>query len=304
MRKGIVASIICLCSLTLTAQKAVVQGIVTNSDKEPIPYVNVFETNGLGTTTNENGFYQLELTISSPIELHFTHISYKDVIINLDLFANTMNEIHPVMSAKTAHIGEVVVRGNRSETIRGVTVLSPKTIRNITGANAGVENLLLSLPGVNSNNELSTQYAVRGGNYDENLVYVNGIEVYRPTLIRSGQQEGLSFLNPDLIQKVSFKAGGFEANYGDKLSSVLDISYKTPTTSETSLEASLLGGSLSYGTPTKNGSIILGARYRDNQLLVNQKETTVQYQPSFADVQSFITYQKTEAWKFQFLGSI
>ena len=155
------------------------------------------------------------------------------------------------MNTKTEQIGEVIVQGNRSATVRGVTVLSPKTIRNIAGANAGVENLLLSLPGVNSNNELSTQYAVRGGNYDENLVYLNGIEVYRPTLIRAGQQEGLSFLNPDLIQNVVFKAGGFEASYGDKLSSVLDITYKTPTQTETSIDISLLGGSISYGT-TKN----------------------------------------------------
>ena len=114
------------------------------------------------------------------------------------------------MNTKRAQMGEVVVMGNQSTKISGVTVLSPETIRSIPGANAGVENLLLSLPGVNSNNELSTQYAVRGGNYDENLVYVNGIEVYRPTLIRAGQQEGLSFLNPDLIQQVSFKAGALK----------------------------------------------------------------------------------------------
>ena len=177
------------------------------------------------------------------------------------------------MNTKTEQIGEVVVRGNRAAMVRGVTLLSPEAIRTVTGANAGVENLLLSLPGVNSNNELSTQYAVRGGNYDENLVYVNGIEVYRPTLIRAGQQEGLSFLNPDLIQNVTFKAGGFEANYGDKLSSVLDINYKIPTQTEARVEASLLGGSISYGTKKNNWSAIAGVRYRDNQLLVNQKET-------------------------------
>ena len=292
-----------LSPFVLIAQTATVQGVVTNEDKAPIPFVTITTNAGKGTTTNENGFYQINVTPSKKLTLTFSHISHENITLTLTLKPNTTTELHPVMSTKTAQIGEVVVQANRSARVQGVTVLSPKTIRAITGANPGVENLLLSLPGVNSNNELSTQYAVRGGNYDENLVYVNGIEVYRPTLIRAGQQEGLSFLNPDLIQNVSFKAGGFEAVHGDKLSSVLDITYKTPTASETSIEASLLGGSLSYGTAAKNWSAVVGARYRDNQLLVNQKETTAQYQPSFADVQTFITYQKKDAWKFQFLGS-
>ncbi len=293
-----------LYSMGIFAQNATIQGVVTNANKQPIPFVTITTNVGLGTTTNENGFYQLVIPSNKQVEIKFSHISHKNVSVFINMEPDTFNELHPVMNTKTEQIGEVVVQGNRSATVRGVTVLSPKTIRNITGANAGVENLLLSLPGVNSNNELSTQYAVRGGNYDENLVYVNGIEVYRPTLIRAGQQEGLSFLNPDLIQKVVFKAGGFEASYGDKLSSVLDITYKTPTQTETSIDASLLGGSISYSTAKENWSAIVGARYRDNQLLVNQKETSAQYQPSFADIQTFITFQKKEAWKFQFLGSI
>lgn len=304
MKKHIVASLIWLSSLGLYAQNATIQGVVTNNNQQPISFVSITTNLGMGTTTNENGFFQLDVQSDQLIKLTFSHITHKNVTISLSLNSNTSYELHPVMNPKTEQMGEVIVQGNRSATVRGVTVLSPKTIRTITGANAGVENLLLSLPGVNSNNELSTQYAVRGGNYDENLVYVNGIEVYRPTLIRAGQQEGLSFLNSDLIQNVSFKAGGFEAKYGDKLSSVLDINYKTPNQTQTSVEASLLGGSISYGMAKKNWSAIAGARYRDNQLLVNQKETKAQYQPSFADVQTFITYQKKEAWKFQFLGSI
>jgi len=304
MKKRIVASLIWLSSLGLYAQNATIQGVVTNNNQQPISFVSITTNLGMGTTTNENGFFQLDVQADQLIKLTFSHIAHKNVNISLSLNSNTSYELHPVMNPKTEQMGEVIVQGNRSATVRGVTVLSPKTIRTITGANAGVENLLLSLPGVNSNNELSTQYAVRGGNYDENLVYVNGIEVYRPTLIRAGQQEGLSFLNPDLIQNVSFKAGGFEAKYGDKLSSVLDINYKTPSQTQTSVEASLLGGSISYGMAKKNWSAIAGARYRDNQLLVNQKETKAQYQPSFADVQTFITYQKKEAWKYQFLGSI
>lgn len=291
-------------SFMLSAQNATLQGVVTNEKKTPIAFVSITTSSGKGTTTNENGFYQLSVIPSEDLKIVFSHISHKNVTLSLDLKPNTSTEIHPVMNTKTAQIGEVVVQGNRSATARGITVLSPKTIRAISGANAGVENLLMSLPGVNSNNELSTQYAVRGGNYDENLVYVNGIEVYRPTLIRAGQQEGLSFLNPNLIQHVNFKAGGFEASYGDKLSSVLDITYKTPTTSETSVDASLLGGSLTYGTAKQNWSAIIGARYRDNQLLVNQKETDAQFQPAFADLQTFFTYTKNQVWKFQFLGAI
>ena len=304
MKKCIGALLFWFSSLGIVAQNATVHGIVTNSNQESIPFVTITTNFGLGTTTNENGFFQLDVPEGKQIELTLSHIGHKKITLSLSLKPNTSTELHPVMNTKIEQIGEVVIQGNRSARVRGVTVLSPKAIRTITGANAGVENLLLSLPGVNSNNELSTQYAVRGGNYDENLVYVNGIEVYRPTLIRAGQQEGLSFLNPDLIQNVTFKAGGFEARYGDKLSSVLDISYKTPTQTETSIEASLLGGSISYGTAKKNWSAIAGVRYRDNQLLVNQKETSAQYQPAFADAQTFITYQKQEAWKFQFLGSI
>src|SRR5699024_3024898 len=137
--------------------------------------------------------------------------------------------------------------------VEGITSISPNVVRKIPGANAGVENLLKTLPGVSSNNELSTQYTVRGGNYDENLVYVNGIEVYRPQLIRSGQQEGLSFVNPDLVRNVDVSAGGFQAKYGDKLSSVLDIEYKRPVDFEASLDLSLLGGSASVGGASKNG---------------------------------------------------
>ena len=288
----------------MLGQNTTIQGIITNDSQEPIPYVTVSLNTGFGTTTNENGFYQLNIPVKKKLVISFSHIAHEKVIVAINPQPNTVQELHPVMNSKRAQIGEVVVMGNQSTKISGVTVLSAEKVRSIPGANAGVENLLLSLPGVNSNNELSTQYAVRGGNYDENLVYVNGIEVYRPTLIRAGQQEGLSFLNPDLIQQVSFKAGGFEARYGDKLSSVLDITYKTPTKKELSLDASLLGGGISYGYTKDKWSAIIGARYRDNQLLVNQKETSAQYQPSFTDLQSFITYQKSEKLKFQFLGSI
>ncbi len=189
---------------------------------------------------------------------------------------------------------------------RELLTIEPETIKKIPGANAGIENILKTLPGVNSNNELSTQYAVRGGNYDENLVYVNEVEVYRPFLIRSGQQEGLSFTNTDLVQNVDFSAGGFQAKFGDKLSSVLDITYRKPTQFGAAFEASFLGGSAAVDLVSKNKkwSAVTGVRYRNNSLLVNSQDTETNYTPTFADIQTNINYDISEKWQMSFLGNI
>ena len=205
----------------------------------------------------------------------------RNSVVKLQLKPGEIYELNPVIKESEEQIAEVIVQANNQRVVKGMTALTPETIRSISGANAGVENLLISLPGVNSNNELSTQYAVRGGNYDENLVYVNEIEVYRPQLIRSGQQEGLSFLNPDMIQKVQFSAGGFGASYGDKLSSVLDINYKSFSKNQTLLSLSRLGGNLSWSQGKEKWSVITGFRYRDNSLLVDQKETVTNFSPSW-----------------------
>ena len=153
-----------------------------------------------------------------------------------------------------------------------------------------------------SNNELSTTYAVRGGNYDENLVYVNEIEVYRPFLVRSGQQEGLSFTNTDLVENVDFYAGGFQAKYGDKLASVLDISYRNPKTFKAGLEASLLGGSIFAEGVSANQkwSNVTGVRYRNNSLLVKSQETQTNYHPSFLDIQSLFNFRPSTKWNWSF----
>lgn len=176
----------------------------------------------------------------------------------------------------------------------------------MVGVNAGVENVLTSLPGVSSYDELSTQYVVRGGNYDENLVYVNEIEVYRPFLIRSGQQEGLSFVNSDLTSSVDFSAGGFQAKYGDKLSSVLDITYRRPTGFEASGDFSLLGASVSVGGKSRTGRLtgIVGLRYRDNSLVVKAKETETNFRPRFADAQTYLNYKVSNKFELGFLGNL
>jgi len=200
----------------------------------------------------------------------------------------------------------VIITGRERKAVEGITILDPETIRLTPSANPGVEGLLKTLPGVSSNNELSTQYSVRGGNFDENLVYVNEIEVYRPFLIRSGQQEGLSFVNTDLVRNVDFSAGGFQAKYGDKLSSVLDITYRRPTRFDASLNASLLGGSISAGGITKDKKFagIVGVRYRDNSLLVDARQTETNFRPRFTDVQTYLSYNFSEKFELGFLGNI
>ena len=284
------------------AQQAIVRGIITNYNQVPIQNATVVSGTS-GTTTNENGFYSLQVQSNKEIQVIFQHIGYQNSIVKLQLEPGEIYELNPVINESEEQIAEVIVQSNKQRVIKGMTALTPETIRNISGANAGVENLLISLPGVNSNNELSTQYAVRGGNYDENLVYVNEIEVYRPQLIRSGQQEGLSFLNPDMIQQVQFSAGGFEASYGDKLSSVLDITYKSFSENQMLISLSRLGGNLSWSLGKEKWSVITGFRYRDNGLLVDQKETETNFNPSFSDLQTFISYAQSEQLFFNVLGA-
>ncbi len=287
------------------AQNATIKGIVLDEFNEPIPGVNVTHNNS-GTITDFNGFYILEIPANRNVVITFSHLSHKKVQVTVSLSPNEDYELNPVLSTSIEQIGEVVISGRENKRVEGVTTISPEVIRKMVGANAGVENLLKSLPGVNSNDELSTQYAVRGGNYDENLVYVNEIEVYRPFLIRSGQQEGLSFVNSDLTSNVEFSAGGFQAKYGDKLSSVLDITYRKPVNFGTSLDLSFLGVNGAVEGVSKNGrfSGIAGIRYRDNSLFVNAKETETNYKPRFADAQTYLTYRFSNKFELSFLGNV
>jgi hypothetical protein len=217
---------------------------------------------------------------------------------------NKTLQFSPILEPKTEFIDEVILKDNKKDA-QGFLTVNPSDIAKIPGANQGVENILMTLPGVNNNNELSTQYNVRGGNFDENLVYVNGIEVYRPFLVRSGQQEGLSFVNSALVQNVNFSAGGFQAKYGDKLSSVLDITYRTPTEFATTVNASLLGGSATVeGVMLQNKlSALVGVRYRDNSLFINSKDVVTTSNPNFTDAQTFLTYAVNPKLKIDFMGN-
>ncbi|WP_282121929.1 TonB-dependent receptor [Algibacter mikhailovii] len=286
------------------AQTATIKGVILNERNQPVEKVSIKTDTG-GTETNANGFYSLTIPSNTEVTIEFTHLSLKKVSSIFNLKNGEEFEFNPVMSSSVEQIAPVVITSNRRKEVEGIVTLKPETIRKIPGANAGVENLLLTLPGVSNNNELSTQYSVRGGNFDENLVYVNGIEVYRPFLVRSGQQEGLSFVNTDMVQNVDFSAGGFQAKYGDKLSSVLDITYKNPYQFEVNADLSLLGGSLSVENISKDSKFtaIVGGRYRDNSLLVNARETETNFNPTFADIQGFFTYRFSNKFHLSFLGN-
>ncbi|MFN7674879.1 carboxypeptidase-like regulatory domain-containing protein [Flavobacterium sp.] len=284
-------------------QTAKVAGIVLDENNKPVENVNVsYQTKS--ATTNADGFYELTVPANQRVVLVFTHVSLKNITATVQLKPGENFEFNVVMNDKAEQLNDVVITNNKKR-VQGITTIQPEVIRKNPSANAGIESVLKTFAGVNSNSELSTQYAVRGGNYDENLVYVNEIEVYRPFLIRSGQQEGLSFTNTDMVQNVDFSAGGFQAKYGDKLSSVLDITYRKPTKFALAAEASFLGGSITADMISKNKkwSNITGVRYRDNSLLVNSQETQTNFRPTFADVQTIVNFNPNEKWQFSFLGN-
>ena len=285
-------------------QTAKVAGLILDENNQPIVGVSIsYQTKSV--TSDENGFYELIVPANQKVVLVFTHSALKSITVPLKLKSGENFEYHLMMNDKAEQLQDVVVTSSRRR-VQGITSIEPETIRRNPSANAGIESVLKTFAGVNSNSELSSQYSVRGGNYDENLVYVNEIEVYRPFLIRSGQQEGLSFTNTDMVQNVDFSAGGFQAKFGDKLSSVLDITYRKPKKYSLTAEASYLGGALTFEGISKNKkwSAITGIRYRDNSLLVNSQETQTNFRPTFADVQTNVNFQPNKKWQFSFLGNI
>jgi hypothetical protein len=288
----------------LSAQKTtILKGTIKNSLKEPIEKVSIKFGNS-GTVSDANGNYQLRIPLDKEIVIVFSHVSYVSLVKKITATRRTIIRFSPTLLTNTENLKEIIVKDKRKEAA-GITKIDINKAKNIVGPNAGVENVLMTLPGVNNNNELSTQYNVRGGNFDENLVYVNGIEVYRPFLIRSGQQEGLSFINTNMVQNIDFSAGGFQAKYGDKLSSVLDITYRKPKETATTIDASLLGASVTFEGQflNKKLSTITGVRYRDNSLFVNSKQIETNFRPRFTDVQTYLSYEFSENFDINFLGN-
>lgn len=285
-------------------RKIVIHGVVKTESGEGLDLVNVsVKGSSGGTTTDENGEFVLKVT-SYPSLLVFSRLGYytKEVPVQSML----RDDFVVIMEEKQESLSQVDVKVNRREE-DNFTKIDPNLSANLPDATGGsIESLVKTQMGVTSNNELSSQYRVRGGNFDENMVYVNDIEVYRPFLVRSGQQEGLSFVNPELVSEVQFSAGGFDARYGDKMSSVLDIHYKKPTGFGGSVSGSLLGGSAHFEGASKNRRFtnITGLRYKTNRYLLGTMDETGAYEPNFFDVQTYLTYQLNDKWGLSFLGNI
>jgi hypothetical protein len=302
-KNTILSLLLFLFSVVAFSQNTKVTGIVLDENKNPVEAVNV-SYQGKSTVTDNNGFYVIEIPANKKVILVYTHVALKSITATFELKPDEVLDYNPVMNGKSEQLDDVVITNNKRR-VQGIISIETDVVRNIPKLSGGVEDIIKTLQGVTSNNE-GSEYSVRGGNYDENLVYVNEIEVYRPFLVRSGQQEGLSFTNTDMIQNIDFSAGGFQAKYGDKMSSVLDITYRKPTKFGASLEASFLGANASVEGISKNKkwSAITGIRYRNNSLLVNSQETQSNYKPTFADIQTSVNFNASKKLQFSFLGNI
>ncbi len=286
------------------AQVAMINGKVTDQNNQPVELVNVsiFGYPG-GTTTAPDGSYSLQVPAAKPLKIVYSFIGYKTDTAFVKVNTGEKLRVNRTIISSSTELESVVIEDRQIRNTNLIRI-DARTVNALPTASGGIEALLKTMPGVVSNNELSSQYMVRGGNYDENLVYVNDIEIYRPFLVRSGQQEGLSFLNSDLVSSLLFSAGGFEARYGDKLSSVLDIRYKQPTKFAASAVASLLGASAHIEGATKNQKFtyLAGVRYKTNQYLLNSLETQGSYMPVFLDIQSLLTYDLSSKLELSVLG--
>ena len=291
--------------------KGIVYGQITGEDGKGLFQVNIQikETNTKGRTiatsvSKADGSYELQVRSETALSITYSMVGYIHQTIQVIAKPNDRVKLDIHLQVLTTQLSTVVITERVDRTLN-VTRIDPKAAAVIPSVSGGVESLIKSQPGVSSNNELSSQYSVRGGNYDENLVYVNDIEIFRPFLIRSGQQEGLSFLNSDLVSSIAFSAGGFEAKYGDKMSSVLDIRYRRPTTFAGSAMLSLLGASIHLEGASKNQKFtwLTGLRQKSNQYLLKSMDTKGDYKPSFTDVQALLTYTFSPKFEVSFLGN-
>ena len=281
-------------------------GYVLDTDNRGVELANVYveENTMIGTTTNQNGYYEFFVEVNDTITLVYSMIGYETIRQQLYTTRNVIG-INVVLPTNEELLNEITVRGiqRQTNTMDRVDIGAARLMPDATGG--GIESLLITFAGVSQNNETSSQYNVRGGSFDENSVYVNGIEVHRPLLIRSGQQEGLSFVNPDMVESVDFSAGGFDAKYGDKMSSVLDIQYKRPTQLESRLSMSLLGANGYVGWGDSTRSQMHGIRYKTSRYLLGTMDTKGEYQPNFVDYQTQMTWKagKQRRWDITLLGN-
>ncbi len=289
--------LLCLFPSVVFSQSIEIHGIVTDSDGNGIEKVNVFEFNtSIGTSTDENGNYRLALKDNRrPASIIFSHVSFRNDTIILPENIEGSYQLNRTLIPKYLRLNEIEIASDQLREDRksaGLFQINPATSREVVSPFSDFNSVLFTLPGVVSVSELSSSYNVRGGNFDENLVFVNGMPIYRPNLVRSGQQEGLSFVNPDLVQDITFYAGGWGPGYGDRMSSVLDIQYKKPENFGGSVELSLLGGSAHLeGSINENLNYAIGLRHKNSKYLVNTLEVNGQYFPNFSDVQGLVNYR-------------
>ncbi|MFC2111362.1 carboxypeptidase-like regulatory domain-containing protein [Bacteroidota bacterium] len=285
-----------------------ISGRIVDSLGFPLQSVNIGSLNlpqQVGAVSSRDGYYEFAIPTNIEIIIKFSFIGYEPEKVIVKLTPNEKRQINITLKSSIETLPPIDISGQRTRE-PGMDIIDAKKATILPGPNESIESLLKVIgTGVSSSNELSSQYSVRGGNYDENLVYVNDIEIYRPFLVRSGQQEGLSFANTAMVSSVSFSAGGFDAKYGDKMSSVLDIKYKEPKSFAASVGLSFLGFSTHIEDRSENArfTYLLGLRQKSNQYVLKSMETKGEYKPSFTDFQTFLTYDITEYVEIGFLGN-
>lgn len=298
----IISLLVAVCAQPLQAAVKI-HGVITDEKNEPLEFVTVKVMGApLGTTSGLDGAYSISVPDADTVRITFTCIGYEDSHRRL-LNPKKDVTLNVKMSPALYTLGEVAVTAYKKQTdgMQKIEMDRQRLVPDVSGGS--VESLLTTMAGVNSNNEMSSQYSVRGGSYDENLVYINGIEVYRPQLISSGQQEGLSIINPDMVGSVNFSTGGFPARYGDKMSSVLDITYRQPEAFEGSVSASLMGGSVAVGTASRRFSQLHGLRYKSNSSLLSGLESRGEYDPKYFDYQTNLSYKFSQKLQATFMGN-
>lgn len=300
--------IILLASLilpfVLQAQTAVLYGVVTDEQGRGVELVNVaVQGTSFGTSTNPDGKYELEIPAGSRQLVVFSNVGFDLLKKSVNLSVGERREMNVLLKKKANTLTEFVKRDDRVRYEAGAIQIQSKKANELPSTIGGIEGLLKTFVG--SNNELTSQYTVRGGNYDENLVYVNDFEIYRPFLVRSGQQEGLSFINADLVSNVNFSIGGFQAKYGDKMSSVLDVTYKKPKEFSGGVMLSLLGANIHLEGASKNQKLtyLIGLRQKSNQYLLQSQPTKGVYNPSFTDIQALVSYRLSKRWEVELIGN-
>lgn len=292
-----------LCFTGIKAQTFTLQGRVTDSEMNPIELATVAVVQqGKMTMTNLKGEFSMKLQSSDSVVVRFSMVGYKTKTRVLRRPKGKQTLLIQLYDDNQLAGVTVTEEKRQMGSTQKLDTKDMKNAPSVTG-NA-VEEMIQSQAGVSTHSELSSQYNVRGGSFDENSVYINNVEIYRPFLVRSGQQEGLSIINPDMVESVGFSTGGFEAKYGDKMSSVLDIKYKRPKKFEANVSASLLGASAYIGFSTKKISWSNGIRYKTNKYLLGTLETKGEYQPNFLDYQTYLTYEPSDLWSIELLGDI